>query len=234
MRRDSQLQDQTQSSQARRVHFLPCLTSHWHVASFLLPHYAQRLVVPYAGVQLRIGFTKGLLTLPQDSTPVICIGPGTGVAPARAVVEARVHLGMKDNTLYFGHRASGKDEHYVGEWISLAESGRLTYRVTASRDGPEGTPRVYVQDLIRQDTKRIWQLVHDKGAWVYISGCVRPLSFACVRKLTSDRSSNKMPAGVRAALVDIAQEEGEMGEEEARAYVDGLEREERLLEECWS
>lgn len=43
-----------------------------------------------------------------------------------------------------------------------------------------------------------------------------------------------MPAGVRAALVDIAQEEGGMGEEEAHTYVDELEREERLFEECWS
>ena len=48
--------------------------------------------------------------------------------------------------------------------------------------------------------------------------------------LTSDRS----PAGVRAALVDIAREEGEMEEEEARAYIARLEREERLFEECWS
>ncbi|KAF8479036.1 riboflavin synthase domain-like protein [Russula ochroleuca] len=165
-----------------------------------------------------IGITKGLLALPPDSsTPVVCIGPGTGVAPARAVLEARVHLGMRDNTLYFGHRASGKDEHYSREWATLAEAGNLTYRVAASRDGPEGTPRVYVQDLIRQDVKRIWRLIHDRGAWVYISG-----------------SSNKMPAGVRAALVDIAREEGELEEEEARAYVARLEREERLFEECWS
>lgn len=49
-----------------------------------------------------------------------------------------------------------------------------------------------------------------------------------------DRSSNKMPAGVRAALVDIAQEEGEMGEDDARAYVARMEREDRLFEECWS
>jgi sulfite reductase alpha subunit-like flavoprotein len=97
------------------------------------------------------------------------------VAPARAVLEARVHLGMRDNTLYFGHRASGKDEHYSREWATLAEAGNLTYRVAASRDGPEGTPRVYVQDLIRQDAKRIWQLVHDRGAWVYISGYASPL-----------------------------------------------------------
>lgn len=156
------------------------------------------------------------------------------MAPARAVVEARVHVGIKDNTLYFGHRASSKDEHYAREWISLAESGHLTYRVTASRDGPEGTPRVYVQDLIKQDAKHIWQLVYDKDAWVYISGCACPLGPACVCMLTSDRSSNKMPAGVRTALVDIAQEEGEMGEEEARAYVTRMEREGRLFEECWS
>ena len=113
--------------------------------------------MPCAGVQLRIGITRGLLALPQDSnTPVICVGPGTGVAPARAVLEARVHLGRRENTLYFGHRASGKDEHYSREWSALAESGNLTYRVTASRDGPEGTPRVYVQDLLRQDAKQIW------------------------------------------------------------------------------
>ncbi|KAH9999199.1 riboflavin synthase domain-like protein [Russula compacta] len=170
------------------------------------------------GVRLRIGITKGLLALPRDSTtPVICIGPGTGVAPARAVLQARVHLGQRENTLYFGHRASGKDAHYSHEWTALAESGYLTYRVVASRDGPEGTPRVYVQDLIRQDAKRVWKLVHDRGAWVYISG-----------------SSNKMPTGVRAALADIAREEGGMGEEEARAYIAQIEREERLFEECWS
>ncbi len=125
-------------------------------------------------MQLKIGITKGLLALPQDSTPVICIGPGTGVAPARAVLEARVHLGMKDNTLYFGHRAAGKDAHYAREWTSLVNSGHLTYRVAASRDGPEGTPRVYVQSLLWRDAKRVWHLVHDKGAWVYISGCASP------------------------------------------------------------
>lgn len=171
-----------------------------------------------AGATLRIGIASGLLALPPDpNTPVICVGPGTGVAPARAVLEARTHAGAKDNSLYFGHRASGKDAHYSHEWTSLAESGKLKYRVAASRDGPEGTRRVYVQDLIRQDAKRVWGLVHDEGAWVYISG-----------------SSNKMPAGVRAALAEIAREEGNMGEEEALAYVARMEKEERLFEECWS
>ena len=126
---------------------------------------------------------KGLLALPLDpNTPVICIGPGTGVAPARAVLEARVHAGARDNTLYFGHRASGKDAHYSHEWTALAESGKLAYRVTASRDGLEGTRRVYVQDLIREDAKRVWELIHGKGAWMYISGCAVTLDSAVAHK----------------------------------------------------
>jgi len=42
-----------------------------------------------------------------------------------------------------------------------------------------------------------------------------------------------MPAGVRAALVDIVREEGEMGEDDARAHATRMEREEGLFEECW-
>lgn len=55
-----------------------------------------------------------------------------------------------------------------------------------------------------------------------------------VCRLIADRSSNKMPTGVRAALADIAREEGGMGEEEAHAYIAQIEKEERLFEECWS
>jgi hypothetical protein len=44
--------------------------------------------------------------------------------------------------------------------------------VVVSRDGPEGTRRVYVQDIISRDAKRFWELVHDSGAWLYISRCI--------------------------------------------------------------
>jgi hypothetical protein len=58
---------------------------------------------------------------------------------------------------------------------------------------------------------------------VYISGCAPILDSACLQVLTIDRSSNKMPAGVRAALVHIAREEGAMGEEEVRVYIGRME-----------
>ena len=72
-----------------------------------------------------------------------------------------------------------------------------------------------------------------------VLGCIYPGAFIRLDlrgrpTLTAYSSSNKMPAGVRAALVDITQTEGEMGEEEARDYVARMEKEGRLFEECWS
>ncbi|KAG2095664.1 uncharacterized protein F5147DRAFT_818907, partial [Suillus discolor] len=46
------------------------------------------------GDTLRIGLRKGFISLPTDpNTPVVCVGPGTGIAPMRAVIEQRIHEG---------------------------------------------------------------------------------------------------------------------------------------------
>ena len=93
----------------------------------------------------------------------------------RAVIQDRIHEGISSanaNTLYFGCRSASKDEHYGDEWAEYAREGKMTYRAAFSRDGPEGKARTYVQDLVREDAARIWELVGEKGAWVYISGCV--------------------------------------------------------------
>ncbi|OCH90075.1 riboflavin synthase domain-like protein [Obba rivulosa] len=192
--------------------------------------YRTRLKIPRRGVctaylaglrpgyKLRIGVAKGLLSLPPDGkTPVVCIGPGTGIAPMRAVIEERTEAGYSENTLYFGCRSATKDQHYQTQWEELASRDALTYRVACSRDGPEGAPRTYVQDLMREDAQRLWELIGERGAWVYISG-----------------SSNKMPTGVKAAIRDAARDHGKMSESEAAEFVGTLEREGRLYEECWS
>ncbi|KAF5353416.1 hypothetical protein D9756_007882 [Leucocoprinus leucothites] len=169
------------------------------------------------GAKLNIEIQKGLITLPPSiNTPIICVGPGTGIAPMRAIVEERLKLGSQSNTLYFGCRSAMKDEHYAQEWRTYAEEHGLVYRVAHSRDGPEGVKRTYVQDLIEEDSFRVWKLLEDEKAWVYISG-----------------SSNKMPAGVKAALAKAA-EQGGYSEEDAKKYVEGMVRDGRLIEECWS
>jgi sulfite reductase alpha subunit-like flavoprotein len=49
---------------------------------------------------VQIGLHEGLIKLPADNnTPVICIGPGTGVAPMRAVIQERLHLGARGSSL---------------------------------------------------------------------------------------------------------------------------------------
>ncbi|KAI0819807.1 riboflavin synthase domain-like protein, partial [Trametes gibbosa] len=170
------------------------------------------------GDQLLIGVQKGFITLPQNpKIPVICIGPGTGVAPMRAVVQERIHDGIQATTLYFGCRSASKDHHYGDEWEKFASAGMLTYRVAFSRDAPEGTPRTYVQNLIRDDAKRINELVGENEAWVFISG-----------------SSNKMPAAVRAAIQHALVSEGGMSVHGAQDFVVKMEKDGRLIEECWS
>jgi sulfite reductase alpha subunit-like flavoprotein len=77
---------------------------------------------------------------------------------------------VTDSTLYFGCRSASKDQHYGSDWKSYACSGAIIYRAAYSRDGPEGVKRTYVQDLIKEDAKRIWELIGEKGACVYISG----------------------------------------------------------------
>ncbi|PPQ97555.1 hypothetical protein CVT26_002340 [Gymnopilus dilepis] len=170
------------------------------------------------GDTLRVGIKKGLLKLPADnSTPILCVGPGTGIAPMRAAIEQRIADGAHANTLYFGCRSAAKDHHYGSEWQAYAEKQQLRYRVALSRDGPEGEKRTYVQDLIRQDSEEVWRLVGDHKGWVLISG-----------------SSNKMPAAVKDAIAFAAEKHGGLSSEEAKEYVQSMIREGRLIEECWS
>ena len=48
------------------------------------------------------------------------------------------------------------------------------------------------------------------------------------------RSSNKMPAAVKEAIASAAETHGGFSAEEAKKYVHSMEKEGRLIEECWS
>ncbi|OAX32629.1 riboflavin synthase domain-like protein [Rhizopogon vinicolor AM-OR11-026] len=171
-----------------------------------------------SGDTLRIGIRKGFISLPTDAnTPVVCVGPGTGIAPMRAVIEQRVFAGYSNTTLYFGCRSAHKDQHYRSEWEVYGEEQKLRYRVACSRDGPEGSKRTYVQDLIRNDARDIWEILGPQQGILIISG-----------------SSNKMPAAVREAVQGAAETMGGMSKSEAAEYVAAMERDGRLIEECWS
>ncbi|KAG1894560.1 riboflavin synthase domain-like protein [Suillus fuscotomentosus] len=170
------------------------------------------------GDTLRIGLRKGFISLPTNpNTPVVCVGLGTGIAPMCAVIEQRIYKGHTNTTLYFGCRSAHKDQHYHTEWESHAEERKLRYRVACSRDGPEGVKRTYVQDLMKEDAQYIWTILGQQRGILIISG-----------------SSNKMPSAVREAVGGAVERFGGKSNAEAVEYVSAMERERRLIEECWS
>ncbi|KAG8779247.1 NAPDH-dependent diflavin reductase [Ceratobasidium sp. 428] len=147
------------------------------------------------GTRLQIGLKEGTMRLPKDlKRPVVMVGPGTGVAPMRAMIEERIAKG-------------------ASEWEKYQEAGSLTHRLAASRDQES---KVYVQDLISLDSKRIKQWLVDQNGAFYISG-----------------SSNQMPTAVRKAVVTSLKNELQWSEEASTQYVDAMETEERWCEECW-
>ncbi len=105
---------------------------------------------------------------------------------SRIVDRITIFLMYAENTLYFGCRSASKDSHFASEWNELVKTQHLIYRPAFSRDkrteensavlnaGLENDDanggRTYVQHLIGEDSKRIWELVGERGAWVYISG----------------------------------------------------------------
>jgi sulfite reductase (NADPH) flavoprotein alpha-component len=109
--------------------------------------------------------------LPEDtSTPVIMIGPGTGVAPFRAFLEERQATGqMGDNWLFFGDQREKLDYLYREHFHAMHKDGVLTRLDTAfSRDQAH---KVYVQDRMREHAADLFEWL-ERGAYFYVCGDV--------------------------------------------------------------
>ena len=117
---------------------------------------------------------------PSRAAPLVLVGPGTGVAPMRALAHQR----RSDNThLYFGCRSRDKDFYYAHEWPALQREGALgRLRVAFSRDQPA---KVYVQNLLAEDADLLYAWLVEQGGFLYISG-----------------SAKRMPQEVRQAIQD--------------------------------
>ncbi|KAJ2537438.1 NAPDH-dependent diflavin reductase, partial [Coemansia sp. RSA 1933] len=117
-------------------------------------------LAPGASVHLRVA--RGLMHLPRDAgTPVLMVGPGTGIAAFMAFIEARPAA----NYLFFGCRSKIKDFYYRAQLEQWCTEGRLRLFCAFSRDSGE-----YVQHRIREQGELVWSLLDRQGASVYVSG----------------------------------------------------------------
>lgn len=171
------------------------------------------------GTELRVTLQKGGLAIKghEAKRPVIMVGPGTGVAPMRSLIWERCQWGRSmgfngSNLLFFGCRSESADYFYREEWERLKDTMPLEVYAAFSRDQNQ---KVYVQDLIRQQSESVFRLLHEADGLVYVCG-----------------SSGKMPQAVRAALTDVFVERG-MDQEAANRYLEDMAKGGRYKQETW-
>jgi len=116
---------------------------------------------------------------PKDNTPVIMIGPGTGIAPFRAYLEEVEAAGINNSTwLFFGHQHQQYDFLYEEELTRWLQSGVLNkINFAWSRDQAE---KIYVQNRIMQNGSEIWKWI-EKGARIYVCGDAKNMAPAVAK-----------------------------------------------------
>ena len=153
--------------------------------------------------------------LPENTdADVIMVGPGTGIAPFRAFLEERQATEAKGrNWLFFGDQHASCDFLYQDELTAMQENGTLTRLDTAfSRDQQE---KIYVQTRMKEQAAELWAWLQG-GASFYVCG-----------------DASRMAKDVDNALVEIAQEQGGLSEEQAQEYIKGLRQEKRYARDVY-
>jgi sulfite reductase (NADPH) flavoprotein alpha-component len=154
-------------------------------------------------------------SLPADpATPIIMIGPGTGVAPFRAFLHERMATKAKGrNWLFFGHQRSACDFFYEDEFAAMKAKSVLTRLSLAwSRDGAE---KFYVQDRMREVGRDLWSWLTD-GAHVYVCG-----------------DAKRMAKDVERTLVDIVAQHGARSPDQAIAFLADLKKQGRYQQDVY-
>ncbi|MGD8232869.1 assimilatory sulfite reductase (NADPH) flavoprotein subunit [Vibrio sp. TRT 1302] len=153
--------------------------------------------------------------LPQDdNTPVIMIGPGTGIAPFRSFIQERDNRDAEGkNWLFFGDRTFTQDFLYQVEWQKYLKSGLLNrLDVAFSRDQVE---KVYVQHRILENAEQVWQWIQD-GAYIYVCG-----------------DATRMAKDVHEALVIVAEQQGKMSRDDAEEFINDLRKAKRYQRDVY-
>ncbi|MEV7551952.1 flavodoxin domain-containing protein [Amycolatopsis sp. NPDC089917] len=152
---------------------------------------------------------------PTDpATPMVMIGPGTGVAPFVGFLDERRARGDRaPNWLFFGEQHEATDFYYRDELAGLRNDGVLTdLDLAFSRDQ---RTKVYVQDRMRDHGAKLWSWLQD-GAHLYVCG-----------------DAARMAKDVDRTLRDIVTQHGNLHPEEADTFVKKLATDKRYVRDVY-
>ncbi len=153
--------------------------------------------------------------LPQDaSTPIIMIGPGTGVAPFRSFIAEREETGAEGKSwLFFGDRRFATDFLYQTEWQRWLKDGVLTRMdVAFSRDSDK---KVYVQHRMLERSRELYEWIQE-GAVLYVCG-----------------DEKHMANDVHLTLEQILIQEGKLSQEAAAEYLSTMLQQKRYQRDVY-
>jgi sulfite reductase (NADPH) flavoprotein alpha-component len=151
---------------------------------------------------------------PDPNTPVIMVGPGTGIAPFRAFMQERDAQGAEgDNWLFFGNPNFTQDFLYQTEWQGYKKSGLLTnISLAFSRDQAE---KIYVQHRLLEQGAEVYAWL-ERGAHFYVCG-----------------DAMHMAKDVENALLEIYQTHGKQSADEAKRSLLALRKAKRYQKDVY-
>ncbi|KAJ8686661.1 hypothetical protein QAD02_022455 [Eretmocerus hayati] len=146
--------------------------------------------------------------------PMILVGPGTGIAPFRSLLldKAVVDGDLSSCLVFFGCRNQKKDFHCQEDLLLMRQKYNMKLFCAFSRDQPD---KIYVQHLIRQQSKLCWDFLQKDGI-IHLAG-----------------NCKDMPSAVREEFVKLVQDNTLMEREQAENYVRNLEKNGRYQTETW-
>ena len=153
--------------------------------------------------------------VPEElSTPIIMVGPGTGIAPFMAFLQERKATGSTGkNWLFFGDQKSATDFLYREELEAWQAEGVLHRLDTAfSRDQAD---KIYVQHRMLEAARELFEWL-EQGACFYVCG-----------------DASRMAKDVDAALHKVVETAGGKSPEEAAAYVEELKKSKRYRKDVY-
>jgi NADPH-ferrihemoprotein reductase len=155
----------------------------------------------------------------RPQTPVIMIGPGTGLAPFRGFIQERAWQKEQgkpvgETHLFFGCRNEKVDFIYREELEKYASDGVLTLHTAFSRDQEK---KQYVTHRLREAAEVVWRLIGVEGGHLYVCG-----------------DAKMMAKDVHNIVQEIVREQGGKSAEDAEAFIKKMEQQKRYSADVWS
>ncbi|XP_013195874.2 NADPH--cytochrome P450 reductase [Amyelois transitella] len=163
---------------------------------------------------------KSQFRLPlQPQTPIMMVGPGTGLAPFRGFLQERAHAKSNgkevgDTILYFGCRHREQDYIYKEELEAYEKSGLLKLNLAFSRDQGH---KVYVTHLLEKNLEQIWEVLGNRNGHFYVCG-----------------DAKNMAVDVRNIVQKAVKEIGGKSESEAAQFLKKLDSMKKYSSDVWS